>query len=264
MHRLFNSSSSGSCSNTCTMRFLIWSPGRSGDSESTADQSERRWRVTRRRAPPRSKFLAGSSYSEEVGAGYDELLRSIAAPSLGPSPDEHPPPSSVSSMCDGNIPVEIDRISVQYAIQTLTVSGDFPTTAPRNPSVPQNLFTAGRCPDFNRSRPREYSQPLPHRSRSLPCNIQRVHGPYPIHSPPLRLRSSPSTFLRHTHSAINILPSPAAILYDGLCVVDTSLAESISNFRSFIHSSSRIAAARNLRGKEAQRLIDLIDQVSSG
>ena len=51
------------------------------------------------------------------------------------------------------------------------------------------------------------------------------------------------------------------ILYNGLVVADTSLAESVSNIRSFIHSSSRIAAARNLRGKEAQQLIDLIDQV---
>ena len=44
---------------------------------------------------------------------------------------------------------------------------------------------------------------------------------------------------------------------------DISAVESVSYIRSFIHSSSRIAAARNLRGKEAQRLIDLIDQVSS-
>ena len=247
-------------SNTCTMCFLISSPGRSGDSESTADQSERRWRVTRR-VPP--TLLAGSSYSEEVRASYDELFRSIDAPSLGPTPDEHPPPSSVSSMCDGNTYVEADWMSVQYAIQTLTTSGDSPTTTPRNPAIPQNLFTVGRCPELNHSRPPEYSQPLPHRFRSLPCNIQRVHGPYPIQSPPLRLRSSPSTLLYHTHPAINILSSPAAILYDGLCVVDASVAESISNIQSFMHSSSRIAAARNLRGKEAQRFIDLIDQVSS-
>ena len=50
-----------------------------------------------------------------------------------------------------------------------------------------------------------------------------------------------------------------AILYDGLHVADMSVAQSVSNIRSFLHSSSRIAAARDLRGEEAQGLIDLID-----
>ena len=53
----------------------------------------------------------------------------------------------------------------------------------------------------------------------------------------------------------------AGILYDYFRVIDKSMAESVSNIRSFMHSSSRIAAARNLRGREAQRLIDLIDRV---
>ena len=55
---------------------------------------------------------------------------------------------------------------------------------------------------------------------------------------------------------------PADIFYNGLRVADMSMAESVSSIRSFMHSSSRIAAARNLRGEEAQRLIDLIDRVS--
>ena len=55
--------------------------------------------------------------------------------------------------------------------------------------------------------------------------------------------------------------SPVAILYNALRVAETSASESVSNIRSFIHSTSRIAAARDLRGREAQKLIDLVDQV---
>ena len=39
------------------------------------------------------------------------------------------------------------------------------------------------------------------------------------------------------------------------------MAESVSSIRTFMHSSSRIAAARKLRGREAQSLIDVIDRV---
>ena len=57
-------------------------------------------------------------------------------------------------------------------------------------------------------------------------------------------------------------PSPSVdILYGGLRVVDMSAVDSVSKIRSFMHSPSRVAAARDLRGKEAQGLIDLIDQV---
>jgi len=56
-------------------------------------------------------------------------------------------------------------------------------------------------------------------------------------------------------------PSPVGIFYNGFRVADMLAAESVSNIRSFMHSSSRIATARNLRGREAQRLIDLIDRV---
>ena len=68
--------------------------------------------------------------------------------------------------------------------------------------------------------------------------------------------------LHWTDPLIGSAPSPpAAILYDGRQVADMSAAEFISNIWSFMHSSSRIAAARNLRGEEAQSLVDLIDQV---
>ena len=62
-------------------------------------------------------------------------------------------------------------------------------------------------------------------------------------------------------SVVSAPSPPLAILYNGLRVEDMSAAESISNIWSFMHSSSRIAAARNLRGEEARGLIDLIDQV---
>jgi len=55
---------------------------------------------------------------------------------------------------------------------------------------------------------------------------------------------------------------PVVILYNGLNLADMSVDEYVSNIRSFMHSSSRIAAARNLRDEEAQSLIDLVDQVS--
>ena len=62
-------------------------------------------------------------------------------------------------------------------------------------------------------------------------------------------------------SALDTPPPSVAILFSGLCVVGLSAVESVSKIRSFMHSPSRIAAARGLRGKEAQELIDLIDQV---
>jgi len=63
-------------------------------------------------------------------------------------------------------------------------------------------------------------------------------------------------------SAINLSPSPPTVLCNSLYVADIPVTESISNIRSFIHSPSQIAAARNLRGEDAQRLIDRIDQVN--
>ena len=64
------------------------------------------------------------------------------------------------------------------------------------------------------------------------------------------------------HSVTGVSSPLVAVLYDDLRAADTSATEFVSNIRSFIHSSSRITAARNLRGEEAQGLIDLIDQVS--
>jgi len=57
------------------------------------------------------------------------------------------------------------------------------------------------------------------------------------------------------------LSPPVAILFNGLQMEDMSVAESISKIWSFMHSPPRIAAARDLRGEEAQGLIDLIDRV---
>ena len=57
------------------------------------------------------------------------------------------------------------------------------------------------------------------------------------------------------------LPVVIDTLYSGFRVTDMSAVESVSMIRSFMHSSTRITAARKLRGKEAQGLIDLIDQV---
>ena len=61
---------------------------------------------------------------------------------------------------------------------------------------------------------------------------------------------------QQTDPPIPGVPSlPVDILDKGFRV-----AESVSSIWSFMHSTSLIAAARNLRGREAQRLIDLIDQ----
>ena len=49
---------------------------------------------------------------------------------------------------------------------------------------------------------------------------------------------------------------------DDTHVTGISVSESVSVVRSFVHSPSCVAAARNLRGKEAQCLIDAIDGVS--
>ena len=57
-------------------------------------------------------------------------------------------------------------------------------------------------------------------------------------------------------------PPPAAIVDNGPRMADMSIAESVSSIQSSMHSSSWIAAARGLRGQEAQGLINLIDRVS--
>ena len=57
------------------------------------------------------------------------------------------------------------------------------------------------------------------------------------------------------------LPVVIDTLYNGFRVTDMSAVETVSTIRSFMHSSTRISAVRKLRGKEAQGLIDLIDQV---
>ena len=51
------------------------------------------------------------------------------------------------------------------------------------------------------------------------------------------------------------------ILCNGLRVADMSAAESVTNIRTLVHSQHHIAIARSLRGREAQGLIDFIDQV---
>jgi len=56
---------------------------------------------------------------------------------------------------------------------------------------------------------------------------------------------------------------PVPILHDCLHAADTPISESASNVLSFLHSPYKVAVARSLRGKEAQGLIDLIDQVGS-
>jgi hypothetical protein len=44
--------------------------------------------------------------------------------------------------------------------------------------------------------------------------------------------------------------------------MDIASAEGLSNISTLVHSPSKITMARSLRGDDAQRLIDLIDQVS--
>ena len=63
-------------------------------------------------------------------------------------------------------------------------------------------------------------------------------------------------------SAITSSPSPPAATLPNDHVADMSVAESVSNILSLIHSPYRIAIARTLRGEAAQGLIDSIDQVS--
>ena len=51
--------------------------------------------------------------------------------------------------------------------------------------------------------------------------------------------------------------SSAVVLYNGLRAAGVSITESVSNIQSLLHSPYRIAAARSLRGQEAQGLINL-------
>ena len=84
----------------------------------------------------------------------------------------------------------------------------------------------------------------------MPCE-ESFSGP-----PPLPSECQPTD-----PPTITATSSPAIALYNGLLVADMSAAESISIIRSLIHSPHQIAAARSLRGKDAQGLIEFIDQV---
>jgi hypothetical protein len=53
-----------------------------------------------------------------------------------------------------------------------------------------------------------------------------------------------------------------ALFWDAIFSMDISSAEGLSNISTLVRSPSKTTMARNLRGDDAQRLINLIDQVS--
>lgn len=72
------------------------------------------------------------------------------------------------------------------------------------------------------------------------------------------------SFARPTsQSAITASSSSVTILHDDLYMADMSVTDFFLNIWSFIHSPHKVTAAKSLRGEEAQRLIDLIDQVGA-
>ena len=231
------------------------------------------WRVIGRAS---STPVTRSSYSEETRARYDGFFRSFAAPPPGPTPSKSTPPSPASFLCNDNTPVKI--------ASSFKSAGEIPV---------QPAIEAPITPDLPWSR--KNAEPLLRPSRSIPRDPQRTHTSFlstlPVRDtldaiqekvaeaarPPtpscLEARmigtvESPSRvvfYSQRTASPVINTPSPPVvidILSNGLRVTGRSGTESLLNIRTFMHSSSRIAAARNLRGKAAQGLIDLIDQVS--
>lgn len=108
-------------------------------------------------------------------------------------------------------------------------------------------------------------------SRVPACNPSETNNSPILLACPVK-RALPVRFLsfyrppgcqRTDRSVITASSSSAAIpiLHNGLRIVNMSAAESVSNVRSLVHSTHQIAVARSLRGKEAQVLIDFIDQV---
>lgn len=53
-----------------------------------------------------------------------------------------------------------------------------------------------------------------------------------------------------------------ALFWDTIYSMDIASAEGLSNITTLLHSPQKILDARNLRGDQAQRFIDLIDRVS--
>ena len=53
-----------------------------------------------------------------------------------------------------------------------------------------------------------------------------------------------------------------ALFWDTIFSTDITSAEDLSNVSTLVHSPSKITVARSLQGDNAQRMIDLIDQVS--
>jgi hypothetical protein len=52
------------------------------------------------------------------------------------------------------------------------------------------------------------------------------------------------------------------LFWNAIFSMDITSAEGLSNISTLVHSPSKIAVARSLRGDNAQRVIDLIDRVS--
>ena len=189
------------------------------------------------------------------------------------------------------------EIPVQYGIETLFASSGSPIPTPQNLVILRNPFTTSQCPGFHLSWSHECTRSHLHSSCSPPCApqpqsrsslptfqcqtcppslstlplgdgldaIQKVVCPIPSYleaaARMMDTAENPSHPQRTQPSIINSSPPLVALLYNTLCVADMSVAELISNIRTFIHSPPLIAVARNLRGEEAQGFIELIDQV---
>ena len=113
-------------------------------------------------------FLIRSSYPQETKSRYDSSFETSVAPSLAPSPDEHPPPTpSASYACDGDTPVEIACVSkptgetsVQYPIETSSSIGDSPIHPQQRLITLEDPTTGGQCQGSDFSWTFDHTQSL--------------------------------------------------------------------------------------------------------
>ena len=101
----------------------------------------------------------------------------------------------------------------------------------------------------------------PRRTRYVPCSLHSEATGSALTEPtyPKKL-----VVLARTHSfseSRQTLTRKSDVIMGNTCSVDVTSTESSPDIATLVHSPSKIIDARNLRGDQAQRLVNLLDQV---
>lgn len=84
------------------------------------------------------------------------------------------------------------------------------------------------------------------------------------HEPACSVKPIPLVSIHHVaYSGPTLTSTPDTLFWDIVFSMDITSTEGLSTIAALLHSPSKIIEARNLRGDQARRLIDLLDLVSN-